>query len=98
MTPIIPPAAHHPISSDRKGGPMHPWLAANEVAYREAERHRDADGQRLAKRAHRSPARRTPARARLGALLVRAGEALGAPTGAAEATPGVTGGGREVAC
>ena len=58
---------------------MHPWLAHSEVAYRQAQRHRDADDARLATRNHRAPGRPAVSpRARLGALLIRAGEALGA--------------------
>jgi len=90
-TSAIPPAIHHPSATPRKGGSMHPWLAQTEVAYRQAERHRDADDARLAKRSHRAPGRPVfSPRARLGALLIRAGEALGA-------TPGTsTGGGRRL--
>jgi hypothetical protein len=75
----IPPATRHPVTSPWKEGSMHPWLAQSEVAYRQAQRHRDADDARLATRNHRAPGRPVLSpRARLGALLIRAGEALGA--------------------
>ncbi len=98
MSPATaPPALHHPASDRRKEGLMHPLLAAHEVAYREAERRRDADGQRLAHLARHPAVRRTlPVRARLGTLLVRAGEALGAPPDVSQ-TSARTGHGREAA-
>ena len=78
---------------------MHPWLAHHEVAYRQAERRRDADGTRLAHRAHPALARPvTSTRARFGALLVRAGEALGAsPSASPSASRSAARSGRQTA-